>query len=128
MKFIVIILVTIFAESLWAESFSMVHDGKKQTIEVFKFKDIHLSKICFANKGSEPRCDAYSVLGKKIKTTRTIAPSLDNPASYFCKHMGGQNRIIKNNVSTEFDYCEFQDRSLIDAWDLYLHFHSKKIS
>lgn len=125
MKILLVILLSLWCELGQAEIFSISLAGKARAVEIQKFSDIHLSRTCLRKGETLPECQAYGVLSKKIKS-RSVGALLANPAESFCRQMGGQPRVLLNNVSTEFDYCEFPDKSLIDAWDLYLHFHAKK--
>lgn len=110
----------------YAAQFTFTVDGKTRKIETQKFNSTNLSADCFQKNAATPDCDAFRILSKKnVEEKRPDIPLAGHPAAYFCGSIGGLNRILKDEKNNDYDFCEFKDKSLIDAWDLYKYFHKK---
>lgn len=118
MKFVIplVIFVTFCAQ---AKSLDMHVDGKIKKIEITEFIEMKLTKSCFKSSKT-PQCQAYSATKKNIiSLNKPNTPLAGHPAAYMCGSAGGVNRVLKDDKNNEYDYCEFKDGSMIDAWDLY---------
>ena len=71
-------------------------------------------------KSGKPSCEAWKVFSGKAKTeTESKIPLAGDPAAKYCWDVGAKNRILKSADNKQYDYCVFNDGSMIDAWDLY---------
>ena len=120
MKSLVVILCFAFS----SVSFSAIpkltmDDGKTghKPVSLIEVDKVKVSASC--KTGSGYKCMALTAV-KKIGVTLSPpkTPLYGNPAARYCLDHGGLNRILKDNKRNEYDYCEFKDGSLVDAWDL----------
>lgn len=66
--------------------------------------------------------------GGPYKIHKTKASFIGNPAANYCWDVGAKNRVLKDEKNNQYDYCVFEDGSIIDAWTLYSsHFPREKI-
>lgn len=56
---------------------------------------------------------------KKIKKDTHQA---GNPASIYCQSVGGVSEIYTDQENNQHDYCNFQDKYIIDSWNLLKRF------
>jgi len=94
-------------------------DGKTghKPVNLIEVEKVKVSASC--KSGSSYKCMALSAVkrvGVKLSPPKT--PLYGNPAARYCLDHGGLNRILKDSKRNEYDYCEFKDGSLVDAWDL----------
>ncbi len=103
-----------------------VFDGTKyRKFSTFIAYGLKLSSECKPKKGPII-CKAFEASTKKIE--KIISPASQmNPASILCNQLGGKNLIALNNAREEFNYCEFEDRSMANSWSLYYKFYPKNI-
>lgn len=121
-KVLLIFCMILNSSVVFAETYEMNLPKKKVKLEIQKYEEVHLSESCL-QKNKKPTCDAYAALTKKIKETHPNIPLAGHPAATFCGSAGGVNRILTKPNTTQYDFCEFKDKSMIDSWDLYNHFH-----
>nr|BFD68547.1 hypothetical protein HAGR004_35690 [Bdellovibrio sp. HAGR004] len=116
-----IIIFPMLIGASWASADLKVFDGKSyQPVKVQEYQQLKLSKNCF--KGKTPQCEAWKAAQKKASRTNLPQALGGNPAARYCLDAGGENRIVKSDDGTEFDYCRFKDGSMIESWGLYFKF------
>lgn len=88
-----------------------------------KIGAFQVNDLCQKNSS----CKALQIAkGKPFKIQPTKAPFLGNPAANYCWDAGAKNRILKDEKNNQYDYCVFDDGSMIDAWNLYSAHHGNK--
>ncbi|MEN0060262.1 MAG: DUF333 domain-containing protein [Bdellovibrio sp.] len=94
------------------------------TIEIQKQGKVRVDAVC-SKKLS--KCTALQVAnGKRFPASPHKGPLFGNPASSYCWDVGGKSRILKDEKNNQYDYCVFNDGSMVDAWDLYSVHYSNK--
>jgi hypothetical protein len=122
MKLLGAALISLLPLIALADTYTMTVDGKTQSLEFKEYQGARLSQSCF--KKDKPSCDAFSAIGKKVEETRPDIPLAGHPAAFYCGSAGGNNRILRKN-NNDYDFCEFKDKSMVNAWDLYNLAHKK---
>lgn len=110
-----------YAMAATTTSWTMMIKGQKKPVIVktIKVQNAEVSENC------AKKCTALEKLAAKPSSPgeNPVPQWTGHPASVFCQSIGGMNRIFKNSKNQEYDFCEFKDKSYIDAWDLfYKHF------
>ncbi|MFN7453865.1 MAG: DUF333 domain-containing protein [Pseudobdellovibrionaceae bacterium] len=73
----------------------------------------------FAGK-TIPQCQALTKA--MAKPPSDFKPgSLPHPATAYCKAMGGKEVIMTDSENRQYDFCRFDDESMVDAWSMYFH-------
>jgi putative hemolysin len=91
-------------------------NGKYLDVKIVKIGKSKVSIDCQANTA----CTALKVAnGKAFKIQLTSAPFVGNPGANYCWDIGAKNRILKDEKNNQYDFCVFEDGSMIDAWNLY---------
>ncbi len=94
----------------YSETFTMLGD-KDSIVEVksvdgIKYTNFHQSALALkALKSKKPNLDSKKLIG--------------NPASRNCTLLGGKSIILRDSKNRQYDFCRFQDESMIDSWSLY---------
>lgn len=91
------------------------------SLQFVKIDKVWVSEACAKNKN----CDALKTLKTKVQMKKTESPLLGNPGSTYCLSQKGVARILKDAKGNEYDYCLFNDGSLIDSWNLYYAHHGQ---
>lgn len=122
----IILLSSLLSISAFAQtSLKLFENEKYKDIKISEFQKAHLGSDCL--KSGKPNCQAWTVYSGKAKsTTKANTPLAGDPAARYCWDVGAKNRILKSPENKEYDYCVFDDNSMVDAWDLYYkHFPRK---
>ncbi|HEX7674569.1 MAG TPA: DUF333 domain-containing protein [Bdellovibrio sp.] len=120
------LLISLFSTSAFAQtSLKLFENEKYKDIKITEFQKVHLGSDCI--KSGKPNCQAWATYsGKPKENTKANTPLAGDPAAHYCWDVGAKNRILKSSDNKEYDYCIFDDGSMIDAWDLYYkHFPRK---
>jgi putative hemolysin len=114
-----LIFTLLSAFSCFAETatYQIYKDSKKVDIKTRTYKGLHLTADCF--KGDIPKCDAFSATKKAVTPSKSATDSVGNPAARYCNDKNGVSRILITAKNEQFDYCAFNDGSMIDSWDLF---------
>jgi hypothetical protein len=95
-----------------------VFEGDKYIdVEIQEYEKFRITKDCF--KGKAPKCDAFAATRKKAFQRLPQSELSGHPAVRNCHEKGGISRILITKDNKQYDYCRFDDGSMIDAWDLY---------
>lgn len=93
---------------------------KYESVTVVDYQGVKISKSCL--KDGKPKCQAWNAVGRGVASIGG-GPLLGNPAAKYCGSHKAQNKILKDKMTKEYDYCVFPDGSMIDAWSLYNKHH-----
>ncbi len=94
-------------------------DGQKYKIfEVFETEELKLSSDCKVKPPKKMSCQAYQAVTGKIKETQSSEEAV-SPASVLCTQLGGKNFIAFNEKKEQYNFCRFEDQSLINSWSLF---------
>lgn len=94
------------------------NNDKYELMKIKTFQKANLNEACF--KAGKPNCKAWTVFnGSPKERTKSKTPLAGNPAANYCWDVGAKNRILKAQNNDEYDFCVFDDNSMIDSWDLY---------
>ncbi|MNL38071.1 hypothetical protein D3C87_1602570 [compost metagenome] len=97
-------------------------ENKYQVFSTEKYDDLEYSVGCIKNKNCQASKAAQDKTAPKYKTD-----NLFHPAAQFCEARGGKNLIALNDKKEEFNFCRFQDNSMVNSWSMYLKHNPKKI-
>lgn len=92
-----------------------------ETILLIDYQKIRISKFCLKNQ--KMNCQAWTAIENKTLSKKETASMLGNPAAKFCLQQNAKNKILLDDKKREYDYCIFQDGSMVDAWNLYNKHH-----
>lgn len=85
-------------------------------VQTQKVGNFRINDLCVKKQN----CKAMLVAKEKpFKIQQTKAPFVGNPAANYCWDVGAKNRVLKDDKNNQYDFCVFEDGSMIDAWDLY---------
>ncbi|WP_413612888.1 DUF333 domain-containing protein [Bdellovibrio sp. HCB-110] len=85
-------------------------------VQTQKIGNFRINDLCVKKQN----CKAMLVAkGKPFKVQETKAPFVGNPGANYCWDVGAKNRVLKDEKNNQYDFCVFEDGSMIDAWDLY---------
>lgn len=107
----------------YAETFKISKAGKYTDVQVQEHLGLHITADC--TKSKPPKCDALEATKEKVLSKGSKAPFIGHPASNYCKSKNGSSRILIGKDNKQYDYCLFQDGSMIDSWDLYYKHYPK---
>ena len=98
-------------------------NGKYIGIKIERIENLKI------NCSTKAKCKALAVAkGKPFKAEESTGPSYHNAGASYCWDVGAKNRILKDAKNNEYDFCVFDDGSMIDAWNLYSkHYPPKRI-
>lgn len=99
-----------------------VFDGTQyRKFKVFDSDGLTFSTDC---KLSAMKCKAVEVAQKKNTKIENPEHGI-SPASQLCSLVDGKNLIAFNSKKEEYNFCEFEDHSLVNSWSLYYKFFPK---
>lgn len=106
-------------------SFRYYVDSKYTNVNIVQIGDLKVNEICKRKKN----CKAVTVAtGQPIKARGSTGPTYFHAGASYCWDVGAKNRILKDAQNNEYDFCVFDDGSMIDAWNLYgKHYPIKRI-
>lgn len=108
-----------------ASTFRYFTNGNYTNVEIVNIANLKVNEFC----RSKAKCKAVIVAnGKPFKAERSSGPVYHNAGASYCWDVGAKNRILKDAKNNEYDFCVFDDGSMIDAWNLYSkHYPTKRI-
>lgn len=89
-----------------------------------KFQDLELDMSCFKTK--TPKCEAFEFSEIKPKSLIMKNEALNNLAAIFCEAVHGRNLLALDRGRNEYNFCRFQDGSMVNSWSLYYKHFPKK--
>ena len=95
-----------------------------QSYKIFKtktFEKLELSENCF--KKTKPDCIAFSVSQSKPGPVKITTEGATNLAAINCANLGGKNLIGMNSKRDQFNFCRFEDGSMITSWSMYFKYN-----
>lgn len=99
----------------------MKYRPDKQTIKIIKiekYEGLHVNEQCLLDK---KKCiklfDGNKIY--KLQTANNPKEFAGNQASDFCRSIKGSPVILEDKKNNEYDYCKFQNKYFVDAWDLF---------
>ena len=103
--------------------FAVFEGTNYKKFKVFESDGLTFSADCKAKK---MKCEAAEASAKKIDKIQNPAPRI-SPASQLCSIVDGKNLIAFNQKKEEYNFCEFEDGSLVNSWSLYYKFFPKTV-
>jgi len=107
------------AQGTDAQILSLRRGNESVQIPFSEDHDILMNDRCSRNL---LECEAYQV-SEKISEGKLHAKNINgqkgNPASVFCKELGGISLTLKDNHSNDVAICAFKDKTMASAWDLF---------
>lgn len=82
-----------------------------------KIDNIAYSHHCFKTK--KPDCEAIRLSTLNNITIKLTNPEMQNYASAYCLEIYGKNMVVFDHEKKEYNFCRFQDGSLVASWALY---------
>lgn len=87
------------------------------TFTTKKIGQVAYSHHCF--KTAKPDCEAIRLSSLKNITIKIDNPEMRNYASAYCSEIYGKNMIAFDHDKKEYNFCRFEDGSLVASWSLY---------
>jgi uncharacterized protein len=95
-------------------------------LKISKIENLNFAGACL----SQPPCKAlvasrvkYPPKPKKVVEGPPREELLGHPAAQYCLQTGGRNIFLTDAKSNQYDYCLFEDESLVDSWSMYWKHH-----
>lgn len=127
MNFIYLILLSLSVTSAAGTDLKLKYfvNNAYTQVQTQKIGNFRINDLC----AQKQNCKAMLVAkGKPFKVQETKAPFVGNPGANYCWDVGAKNRVLKDEKNNQYDFCVFEDGSMIDAWDLYrAHYPSPTI-
>lgn len=98
-------------------TFKMYDGDRYVEVNIQQQGKLRLTSDCF--KGKAPKCDAFTASTKKVVAREPQNSTHGHPAVRYCHDKGGFARILISADNKQYDYCRFNDGSMVDSWDLY---------
>lgn len=115
---LVCISLIFIAHSSLALSLKLYENGKYKTVKITDHQGAKLSESCV--KKGKATCTAWTVFsGKPATRSKAVKELLGNPAALYCGDLKSKNRILKDEAGNQYDYCVFDDGSMVDSWTIY---------
>lgn len=95
-----------------------------ESYKIFKtktFEKLELSENCF--KKTKPDCIAFAVSQSKPGPVKITTEGATNLAAINCANVGGKNLIGMNAKRDQFNFCRFEDGSMITSWSMYFKYN-----
>lgn len=125
MKLKISFLLIVSASISFAEvtnKFKYFVNGKYTDVETISISSVRVNLLC-----KNTACKALKVAnGKPFKIQKTEAPFVGNIGANYCWDVGAKNRILLDSKNNQYDFCVFDDGSMIDAWNLYTKHYPPK--
>jgi len=97
--------------------FTYFYNEDYQIFTTQKINNIAYSHHCFKTK--KPDCEAIRLSTLNNITIKLTNPEMQNYASAYCSEIYGKNMIAFDHEKKEYNFCRFQDGSLVASWALY---------
>ena len=97
--------------------FTYFYNEDYQIFTTKKINNIAYSHHCF--KTQKPDCEAIRLSTLNNITIKLTNPEMQNYASAYCSEIYGKNMIAFDHEKKEYNFCRFQDGSLVASWALY---------
>jgi len=98
------------------DEYALFSDGKYHIFKIAIFENLKLNSEC-VTKGPTPTCKAY--LASKAPLPVEKPAFNGNPASELCSELKGTNLIAFNYEKKQYNYCQFDDSSVVNSWSLF---------
>ncbi|MCE3010320.1 MAG: DUF333 domain-containing protein [Proteobacteria bacterium] len=109
--------------------------GSEKKIKIIKMDGFDVSEDCKLknNAKNKAKKDPKGFVGKTIPQCQALVKamekppedfkpgSLPHPATAYCKSKGGKELILIDSENRQYDFCRFDDESMVDAWSMYFH-------
>ena len=112
---------TIVVPAVGEGEYAIFDVNKYRKFKVFESEGLMLSADCQLKK---MKCEAFEAANKKIDKIENPLRGV-SPASQLCSTLDGKNLIAFNHKKDEYNFCQFEDKSLVNSWTLYYKFFPK---
>lgn len=108
------------------DEYAIFIDDNYKIFKTKNFEKFELIDTCF--KKNKPNCLAYKFAQIKPKNLQIEHEGFDNLAAIHCEKIGGKNLIALDNKKNHYNFCKFNDGSLVNSWSMhYKHFPNLNI-
>ncbi len=90
-----------------------------------KFEKLELTESCF-KKSAKPKCMAYEFSQIRPKKLEMKAPGMNNMSAIHCDEVGGRNLLALDNKNNQYNFCRFDDGSMVNSWSMHYKFFPTK--
>ncbi|QDK38016.1 DUF333 domain-containing protein [Bdellovibrio sp. NC01] len=114
------------SQSFAQTSLNYYENEKYREVKISEYQGAKIGADCI--KSGKPSCQAWTAYTGKPATesTKPNTTLAGNPAAQYCWDLKAKNRILKEKDGKQYDYCVFEDGSMIDSWTLYYKHFPKK--
>lgn len=114
----------LYSSGSYALNLKLYEKEKYKDVAITEFQGAKISSSCI--KKDKADCKAWTAFtGKPAKRSKAVKELLGNPAALYCADLKSMNRILKDDTGNQYDYCVFDDGSMVDSWSIYnKHFGS----
>ena len=103
--------------------FAFTLKNSQISLNIIKLEGVKVTEDCQKNL----KCKALMILKDKIVETQVEGKYVGHPAAHYCLDTKGIELIVRDEKLNEYDYCQYDDKSAIDSWDLYYAHHKKQM-
>ena len=115
MRRIIFIAFLLIAQSaIAADLYYWLQDSQYAQVKIVEIDGLKVNGFCKKNK----KCQAIESTKNKVTFT-TKKGQVGHPYSQACKKVNGRGVFLKDKKMNQYDYCLFQDGSLISSRDLH---------
>ena len=107
------------------DEYAIFLDESYKIFKTKKFEKLELTEACFA-KSARPKCMAYEFAQIRPKKLEMKAPGLNNMSAIHCDEVGGRNLLALDNKNNQYNFCRFDDGSMVNSWSMHYKFFPAK--
>jgi len=112
-----ILLAATTGASANAETYRYWKTTVPEKIDIVEVAKFHVDEFCARRKASCKALTAYKL--NPSKQVRKHAQLKGHPASDHCESVAGSVQILTDSKLNQANFCQFEDGSLVDSWDLF---------
>ena len=122
MKLLCLIAIILFSSTAIAEDFTRYLEKNIPTkIQILEKEKMHVNDNCFNNFET---CTQFLKKTANNKISKGNKHNLTgHPAGAFCTNSQGMPEIFFDVKNNQYDFCNFNEKYIVDAWDFYNRFN-----
>lgn len=118
MRVFYILVSVLFSQTIQTEIFTRYFERTEVSgIEILEKSKLHINENCYKNFEECSKFLKSKIKSKHIENKKNNL--IGNPASHFCLTAGGSPEIFHDNLNKQYDFCNFEEKYIIDSWDYY---------
>lgn len=103
--------------ALKPDEYAVFYNDQYQVFKTKKQDKLEFSTNCFKNNKLD--CEAFRLSQLKNVKLAIKDPEMQNWGALYCDAIFGRNLIALDQKGNQYNFCRFQDGSMVNSWSLY---------